>query len=102
MINPQIERQLRKVGDQLRLLRTDLRISSEQLLKMEDAAEDARLRALVSESPMAQRQHRLSARHLERLNRHRQRVIKKIAELEATQDSLLDRLTAGPQQGHDG
>ena len=53
-----------------------------------------RVRALVSETPLAEREHRRVSRHVERLSRHRDRVVGRIAELDATQDSLLDLLNA--------
>ncbi len=92
--NPQIERRLRRVSQQLRLLRADLRVTDEQLNQLRDEAYDARVRALVSETPLAEREHRRTARHVERMTRHRDRVAGRIAELDATQDMLLDRLSA--------
>ena len=90
--NPQVERRLRRVGEQLRSLRDDLRVTEEQLNQLADEADDARLRALVSETPLAEKEHRKASRHVDRLRSHRERVIVKIAELEAAQDDLLDRL----------
>lgn len=92
--NPQIERRLRRVGQQLRLLRADLQVTEEQLNQLRDEAYDARVRALVSETPLAERENRRLARHVERMTRHRDRVVAKIAELDAAQDTLLDRLSA--------
>ncbi len=92
--NPQIERRLRRVGQQLRLLRADLQVTEEQLNQLRDEAYDARVRALVSETPLAEREHRRVSRHVERLSRHRDRVVERVAELDATQDMLLDRLSA--------
>jgi chromosome segregation ATPase len=94
MVRGHIERRLRSIGAQLRSLRDDLTVSEEQMRRFSDEAEDARLRALVSETPLADREFRDADRHAERLRRHRQRVSEKIAELEAEQDALLDRLTA--------
>ncbi len=91
---PQIERRLRRVGQQLRLLRADLQVTEEQLNQLRDEAYDARVRALVSETPLAERENRRLARHVERMTRHRDRVVAKIAELDAAQDTLLDRLSA--------
>lgn len=90
--NPQVERRLRRVGEQLRSLRDDLRVTEEQLNQLADEADDARLRALVSETPLAEKEHRKASRHVERLRAHRERTIARIAELESTQDDLLDRL----------
>ena len=95
MTRTQVERRLRAVSEQMRSLRDDLRVTEEQLVKLVDEAEDARLRALVSETPLAEKEHRSAARHAERLRKHRDKVAAKVAALEAEQDDLLDRLTAG-------
>lgn len=89
-----IERKLRSVAVQLRSLRAELEVSAEQLLQLDDEADEARLQAVVSESPAARRRHRSAARHAERLRKHRDRLVGQIAALEAEQDSLLDRLSA--------
>ena len=90
----QIERKLRTVGDQLRSLRDDLRVTDEQLRQLVDEADDARLRALVSETPLAEKEHRKASRHVDRLQKHREKIAAKIDTLDAEQDALLDRLTA--------
>ena len=90
----QVERKLRKVSEQLRSLREDLRVTEEHLAQLADEEEDARIRALVSETPVAEKEHRKASRHAERLRTSRDRAIAKIADLERHQDELLDRLTA--------
>ena len=92
--NAQVERKLRKVSEQLRSLRDDLRVTEEQLVQLSDEAEDARIRALVSETPVAEKEHRKASRHADRLRASRDNAIAKIADLERQQDELLDRLTA--------
>jgi len=94
MSRAQIERKLRGVSEQLRVLRDDLSISDEQLVQLADEADDARLRALVSETPLAEKEHRKASRHVERLRKHRERLAIRIAALDAEQDALLDRLSA--------
>jgi predicted nucleic acid-binding Zn-ribbon protein len=90
----QVERRLREVGQRLQQLREELRIADEQLLPLSEAADDARLRALVSETPVAEREHREAARHAESMRTHRASVAAEIERLERTQDELLDRLLA--------
>lgn len=92
--NAQVERKLRRVSEQLRSLRDDLRVSEEHLRQLSDEEDDARIRALVSETPVAEKEHRKASRHAERLRNSRDKAIAKIAELEREQDTLLDRLTA--------
>lgn len=89
-----VERRLSEVSTRLRALRAELAVSDEQMAVLADAADDARLRALVSETPVAGREHHEAQRHAEAMARHRAGLAEEIARLEATQDELLDRLTA--------
>ena len=94
MSRRQVERRLTEVGRRLGQLREELRVADEQLVHLADAADDARLRALVSETPVSDREHREASRHAESMRHHRSAVLEEIARLEATQDELLDRFTA--------
>lgn len=89
-----IERRLAEVGDQLKHLRAELAIADEQCSALEEEAEDTRLRALLSETPLAEQEHRAARRHADAMARHRSQVVDSIASLEATADDLLDRLAA--------
>lgn len=89
-----VERRLSEVSARLRQLRDDLAVSDEQLAQLAEAADDARLRSLVSETPLADREHHEAQRHAEAMQRHRAGLIEGIARLEQTQDELLDRLMA--------
>ena len=89
-----VERRLTEVSARLRQLRDDLQISDEQLTHLADAADDARLRSLVSETPLADRERHEAQRHAEAMQRHRADLLDGIARLEQTQDELLDRLMA--------
>ncbi len=79
------------VADRLKRLRADMEVAEEQCLHFEELADDARLRALVSETPAAERQHRDAARQAETMARHRARLEEEIRSLEEQQDDLLDR-----------
>lgn len=92
MTRATLERRLTDIGAQLRDLRRDLAIADEQLAHFADEADDARLRSLVSETPLAEREHRTAARHAEAMERHRDEVVADIGRLEQQQDELLDRL----------
>ena len=94
MSRSQIERRLTAVSKQLKSARDDLAVTEEQLIQLADEAEDARLRALVSETPLAEKEHRKASRHADRLRKHRDRLATKIAALDAEQDDLLDRFGA--------
>ncbi len=89
-----VERRLAEVSSRLRQLRDDLAVSEEQLSHLAEAADDARLRSLVSETPLADREHHDAQRHADAMQRHRAELLEGIARLEQTQDELLDRLLA--------
>lgn len=89
-----LEQRLTEVAEQMKSLRAELAIADEQLAHFADEADDARLRALVSETPLAEREHREAAAHAEAMRRHRAEVLRTIEQLERTQDELLDRLVA--------
>src|SRR5690606_35065330 len=57
-------------------------------------ADDSRIRAMVSETPLADEEHREAERTSSAMARHRQALIETIARLEAEQDELLDQLSA--------
>ena len=89
-----LERRLNEVAGRLKSLREELHVADEQLAVLADAAEDARLRALVSETPVAGREHTEAQRHAEAMANHRADVVAQLTELERVQDDLLDRLMA--------
>lgn len=94
MSRSKVERRLSEVADRLRRLREELRVADEQLAQLVEEADDARLRALVSETPLADREHHEAQRHADAMARHRAEVAESIARLEQTQDELLDQLVA--------
>jgi predicted nucleic acid-binding Zn-ribbon protein len=94
MSKASVERRLRQVGDRLRQLREELGVADEQLVQLAEAADDARLRALVSETPLAGEDHRQAAKHAEAMRRHREHVVGEIERLERSQDELLDQFVA--------
>jgi hypothetical protein len=87
-----IERRLREASQRLKRAREELAVIEEQLTALTDAADDARLRALVSETPLANREYQEARRHADAMERGKQTVLASIAELQTTQDELLDRL----------
>lgn len=96
MISPMsrsmVERKLVEVSERLKQLRAELLVTDEQLTHFTDAADDARLRALVSETPLADRDHHEAQRHADAMGKHRAEVLSTIDQLERRQDELLDRL----------
>ena len=89
-----VERKLSEAAERLRQLRTELGVVDEQLAFLVDAADEARLRAMVSETPMADREHREAQKHADAMSRHRAQLVTDIAELGRSQDELLERLFA--------
>jgi phosphoserine phosphatase len=89
-----VERKLSEAAERLRQLRSELGVVDEQLTFLADAADDARMRAMVSETPMADKEHREAQKHADAMTRHRAQLVTQIAELEKAQDELLERLFA--------
>jgi hypothetical protein len=91
-----VEKRLSQSADRLKRLRAELAVVDEQLLFFREEADDARLRALVSETPVADREHREAQKHAEAMNRRRAEIVASIAELQQAQNDLLDRLVGEP------
>ena len=89
-----LERKLSSATRRLKALSEELAVVEEQLASLVETADDARLRALVSETPVAAREHQEAQRHADTLARYRADLAGRIGALERSQDELLDRLTA--------
>ena len=87
------ERRLAQNSARLKQLRAELAQLNEQVEVFADDAADSELRALVSETPGAAQEANEARKHAAAIERHRQHVREEIAELEARQDALLDKLT---------
>lgn len=81
-------------GDRIRALRIEAQICQEQLEQVRTEADEARLRALVAETPLAEKEHREAQRHADAMTRQHAAVVAEIAKLESFQDELLDQLVA--------
>ena len=89
-----LERKLSEVTGRMQALRDELRVAEEQLQALAEEADEARIRALVSETPLAEREHAEAQKHVDAMTRHRASVAAELAALERAQDDLLDRLIA--------
>jgi hypothetical protein len=87
-----LQRRLIDVSDRLKRLRAELAVADEQCAFLDAEAEDARLRALVSETPLADAEAHEMRRHADAQGRQRDALRRSIAELEQEQDNLLDRM----------
>jgi uncharacterized coiled-coil DUF342 family protein len=89
-----IERRLKDVSDRMKAVARDLAVAEEQLAHLAEEADETRLRALVSETPLAEQEHREAQRHADAMRRHRDALLAEVRQLESSQDDLLDRLVA--------
>ena len=94
-----IERKLFDVAQRLKRAREQLAVIEEQLSVMADAAEEARIRSLVSETPLANREYADAQRHADAMERSRRSVAADVDELQRAQDELLDRLISEDSAG---
>ena len=94
-----LERRLDALVARRRDLRDELAVVDEQLAALAEAATDARLRALVSETPQADAEHRGASRSAEAMSRHRSALLADLAALDRAEDELLDRLAAEAAAG---
>src|SRR4051794_3937058 len=69
-------------------------VAGEQCLFLLTEAEDARLRSLVSETPLAEAEAHEMRRHADAQARQRDALRRSIVELEREQDALLDRMAS--------
>lgn len=90
-----IEKSLSSLQQRLRRAREALQIVEEQLAYQVDVVEEAKVRMVVSETPLADREYRIARQDLVKLERERERARREIEALRAEQDRLLDRLSAG-------
>ncbi|MDA8291699.1 MAG: hypothetical protein M0Z33_08485 [Actinomycetota bacterium] len=87
-----VERRLFDVHARLDRARAELAIVEEQLAAFTDAADEARIRMLVSETAQADRDWNEARRHSEVMARSRDAARAAVAELERLQDELLSQL----------
>lgn len=91
-----IERRLLDLSGRIKSTVAELAVTDEQLGFLEEEAEDARLRAIVAETPMEVATANEAQKHVDALRRHRDVLAQSITALRTEQDELLDRLTAEP------
>ena len=89
-----LEDRLRDLADEIARLRAEVGVLDEQIQHQQAIAEDARLRALVSETPLAERESREASDDLSRLERSRADAATRIESLRLELDTLLDGMSA--------
>jgi hypothetical protein len=92
-----LERRIRDVHTRLVRAREELAVLNEQLAVVQESADEARVRALVSETPLASREHDEASRHFDAMVRAREALHKTVVDLEHRQDELLADVASGKQ-----
>ena len=87
-----LKKKLADTSLRLRQLQEELKVAEEQLTHFSDEADEARLRSLVSETPLAEQKHREANKHAESMRKHKDMLQNEIERVEALQDELLDQL----------
>lgn len=87
-----VERELIEAGQRLARAREELAALDEQVAWFEEAADDARMRALVTESRSDQRELKEAERHSQAILRSRDDLVAHIARLRRLQEELLEEL----------
>lgn len=95
MSNASIERRLFDLAKRLRKATEELAVVEEQLQALNEAADEARIRSLVSETPLAHKEHTEAQRHADAMARSRSTLMASIADMRRAQDELLDKLVVG-------
>lgn len=90
-----LERKIRDVHARLVRARQELAVLDEQLAVVADEAEDARLRSLVSETPLATHEYSEVRRHVDAMTRARDALRSSVDELTRRQDELLSHVGTG-------
>ena len=89
-----LQRRLVDVSDRLKRLRAELAVTNEQAAFLEGEAEESRLRALMSETPLSDAEARDARQHADTMARYRDSLVLQIGQLHREQDELLDRMAA--------
>jgi len=92
-----VERRIRDVHERLVRARQELAVLDEQYSVVSDAAEDARLRSLVSETPLAAHEYGEVRRHADAMARARDALLAAVWDLEHRRDELLQHVGVKPR-----
>jgi hypothetical protein len=84
-----VERRLRDVHVRLLRARQELAVLDEQLAVVAEEAEDARIRSLVAETPLAAHEYTEVQRHVDAMSRARATLSATVQGLERRRDELL-------------
>lgn len=90
-----LERRIRDVHTRLVRAREELAVLDEQLEVVLESADEARVRSLVSETPLAAHEHSEAKRHADAMVKARAAQAAMVAELTRRQDELLADVGTG-------
>lgn len=94
-----VEKRLAQVRQEMARLRAELRVLDEQVTYAREFADDADTRAVVSQTPLADRERGDAQDGLRRVRRQHDEAVARVAELVAEQDALLERLLPRTEAG---
>jgi len=87
-----VQRRLIEVHQRLVRAREELSHVEEQLAVFAETADDARIRSLVSETPLANKEWSEARRHADAWTRSRDEQLARVNELERAQSELAEKL----------
>jgi hypothetical protein len=90
-----LERRIRDVHTRLVRAREELAVLDEQLAVVMESADEARVRSLVSETPLAAHEHNEAARQADAMVKARAAMHRSVVDLEVRQDELLASVATG-------
>jgi hypothetical protein len=93
------KRHLQDIQRRLNAARESLRILQEQVLVWNDALDDARIRSLVSETPLQTQEYNELSRHVMAANAEMERRSAEVRDLTAERDELLRDWTPKDEHG---
>jgi predicted nucleic acid-binding Zn-ribbon protein len=89
-----LERKLSDNRARLDKARRELSVLEEQLVAVNEVADDSRLKAIVAETPLASQEFADVNRHVTAMLRSRSHLQEEIRALEQRQEDLIDRIVA--------
>lgn len=91
-----VQRRIIDVSKRLARAREELAVADEQARALADEADDKRVRALVSETPLAAKESQEARRHADAMASARDSLAGQVRRLEAELNELLDKLEVSP------
>lgn len=87
-----IKKKLNNVSSEIREIEQELQVLDEQILYFADVEDQARLKAMVAETPIASKEHTEAKRTLDVMQKNRSQLSEKLIQLNRMADALLDSL----------